>query len=101
MILPFSPSGANAPRTTSVASANVQLLAAPVPNLSYNVRAVNSGSALAYVNFGDNTVTATSANIPILGNSERVLQFPPTATYAAALASSGTGQVDFQLGFGV
>lgn len=61
--------------------------------LGTTLRIVNSGSVVTFVKFGDSTVTATSADLPLLGNTSVVVAIPTGTTYVAALTASSTATV--------
>lgn len=69
------------------------------------VRVTNLGTAAAWINSGDVTVTATTSNIPIpLAPFTEVMRFRVPATgqlYIAAIAAGSTGKIYFTPGIGV
>lgn len=54
------------------------------------VRVYNSGSAVVFVNSGDDSVTAASSNQPIGAGEARVLMKDTNDSHMAALSSSST-----------
>jgi hypothetical protein len=85
---PFRPTGTASLNTTTT-SANVQLAGG-----GDTVVVTNLTASVAYIRFGgDASVTATSADMPVLPNSRAVLSINSLITYAAALLNSGSGTV--------
>lgn len=102
-IYPWQQIGSNVvvPATT-VSSAATQLLAAIVPTGNYNVRVAQDGLTTGFIRFGNAAVAAaTAADIPILGGSERILQWPGDATHCTVIMRSGTANFDVSFGLGV
>lgn len=61
----------------------------------------NTSAALAFVRFGaDPSVTASSADMPVLPNARVVLSVNSFVTYGAVLLGSGTGVVMLTRGDG-
>jgi hypothetical protein len=61
----------------------------------------NSSAVLVYVRFGsDTTVTATTADMPVLAGSRVILSVNSLIRYAAAITPSGSGTVLFSRGDG-
>lgn len=72
----------------------------------HQYRIVNPGTTLAYVRFGDKTVTATNADVPVLPGSALILtyQVPDGVTdglYLAAILASGTATLSITTGVGI
>jgi len=66
-----------------------------------SVVVTNPGTSLAYVRFGgDLSVTASSADMPVLPTSRVVLSVNSLITYAAAMLAGGSGSVLFTRGDG-
>lgn len=69
------------------------------------VRIMNNGSATAWINAGDVTITADTTNdIPIGSGATEVLTFKaPDASplYIAAIAAGSTGKIYFTPGVGI
>ena len=65
------------------------------------VAVVNDGTTVAFIKFGDSTVTATTSDTPILGGSSRGFTPPPTATHMAAIMASGTANIYVTVGAGL
>lgn len=82
-------------------TANVQMLATGTTGTT-GVRVMNNGSATVWVNFGDNTVTATvpsgatAGSIPV--GPGAAVDLIVTGTHAAAIAAGATGSVYFTPG---
>lgn len=94
-VSPFRPTG-----TVSVSAGSTASNAA-LPGGGDTVVVTNTATALAYVRFGsDATVSATTADMPILGNSRLVLSVNALITYASAIMPSGSGVVLFSRGDG-
>lgn len=75
-------------------------------NQRFQVRVTNDGTTVAYIKFGDSTVAATAADIPLMPGSTSVfsLSVPygvTTGLYAAAIMASGTANVCFTTGVGI
>lgn len=94
-ISPFRPTGTVSVSTSSI-SANTLMSGG-----GDTVVVTNTTNALAYIKFGsDFTVAATTADMPILGNSRLILSVNSLITYVAAISPSGTGTVLFSRGDG-
>lgn len=84
------------PISASTSSARAAIPAASSGNY---IRVVNGTTSIAYVNAGDVTVTATSANFPVEPYGAVNLQRNPNEdTYVAVLLSASTGIVSFTVG---
>lgn len=59
-----------------------------------------SGAAWIFVAFGDSTVTATSADVPMLPNTVEVFTVGRGVTHVAALTDAGTATVEVMAGLG-
>ena len=94
-VSPFVPAGTVSVTATTTASA-VALLGG-----GDAVIVTNASSSVAFVRFGtDATVTASSTDMPVLGNSRVTLSVNPAATYVAVVLASGTGLVFLTRGNG-
>ncbi len=94
-VSPFRPTGTISVSVGSV-SAN-----APLSGGGDSVVVTNTTSALAYVRFGsDQTVTASTADMPILAGSRLILSVNSLISYAAAISPSGSGTILFSRGDG-
>jgi hypothetical protein len=94
-VSPFRPTGTVSVSVGNV-SANVRLSGG-----GDSVVVTNATSVLAYVKFGsDPTVTASTADMPILANSKLILSVNSLISYAALIAPSGSGTVLFSRGDG-
>lgn len=69
-----------------------------------DVLVTNGGTVLAFVDFGDSNVTASSADTPIPGGGQRVIRVKNApaspVTHAAAITASGTATIYFTPGDG-
>ncbi len=103
VIYPWTQVGSNIPTAATItSSAAVQVLASAQPRAGYNVRVTNDGTTVAHVRFGDAAVgAATTADIPIVPGTERILVWPGDATHYRVIMKTGTANVDVSLGFGV
>lgn len=104
-VIPFQPTdGANVTRSATTTSANVQVISG-APQGRIQVRLVNDGTTVAFVKFGsDNTVTATSADIPLVGGVPLIVSVDiPVGgvLWLAAKMASGTANVYAQPGVGI
>lgn len=103
MMRPFQPLAAGTKNiAVGAATANVQL----VNSLGgiIQLRIANNGSATAWVEFGDSTITASLAtSIPIGPGVVQIVtvQCPAGPLYAAAIAAGATGNVYFTPGVGI
>jgi hypothetical protein len=94
-VSPFRPTGTISVSVGGV-SANSPLLGG-----GDSVVVTNTTSALAYVRFGsDPTVTASTADMPILANSRLILSINSLISYVAAISPVGSGIVMFSRGDG-
>jgi hypothetical protein len=94
-IQPFRAAG-TVSLAAGVASSNVALARG-----GESVVVTNTAGSLAYVRFGsDSRVTASSADMPVLPNSQALLAVNPLITYAAAVLTGGAGTVLFTRGDG-
>jgi len=94
-ISPFRPTGTISVSVGSV-SANASLSGG-----GDSVVVTNTTSALAFVRFGsDHTVTASTADMPILAGSKLILSVNSLISYAAAVSPSGSGSILFSRGDG-
>lgn len=66
-----------------------------------SVVVTNTSSSLAYVRFGaDASVTASSADMPVMANDKIMLSVSFLVTHAAALLAAGNGTILFTRGDG-
>lgn len=101
MATPFQPNPAKTVNIdVAASSARVAIAGAPT-----SVRVMNDGTATAWINFGDVTVTAAVAtSMPVGPGVTEVLSFPnlTAATfYVAAIAAGSTGKIYFTPGSGI
>jgi hypothetical protein len=69
---------------------------------SHEVRIANTGTAVAFIAFGNSAVAATvAAGIPILPNTVESFEIAASATHVAAITSSGTATIHVTSGFGL
>jgi hypothetical protein len=82
--------------SSSTISANVQLTGS-----GEALMITNATDSLAYIRFGsDPTVTATTADTPVLPGSKVLFQCGPFVSYCAAALDAGTGSIYFTRGEG-
>lgn len=94
-VSPFRPTGTISVSVGSV-SANT-----PLSGGGDSVVVTNITSALAYVRFGSNsTVTASTADMPVLAGSRLILSINSLISYGAAISPSGSGAILFSRGDG-
>jgi hypothetical protein len=94
-VSPFRPTG-----TVSVSVGNVSSNA-PLSGGGDSVVVTNTTTALAYIRFGsDSTVTASSADMPVLPGSRMILSVNSLISYGAAISPSGSGSILFSRGDG-
>ena len=61
----------------------------------------NTAASIAFVRFGsDSTVSASTADMPVLPNSRAILALNPLILYGAGVLVSGTGNILFTRGDG-
>jgi len=74
-------------------------------NAPITVRIMNNGTATVWINWGDVTVTATTANsLPVGPGVHEVLTFSPDQgglLYIAAIAAGVSGRIFFTEGYGI
>lgn len=92
MLNPFTPA-TTVSRTVGASTANVAL-----GTTQHNQIMITGGSAIAFIKFGDSTVTAALTDIPILPNIKYVFSIGPSLTHVAAIGTAGT--LYFTLGNG-
>lgn len=61
----------------------------------------NDGSETVFVRFGDSTVEATTADVPLLAGTVQVFSPPADATHIAAITASGTSTLYVTAGEGI
>lgn len=89
----------NGGKTNISASTTSALGAIATPNAT-TVRVCNTASAIAYVNSGDSSVTATTSDTAINPSTSESFSINPAHTHVAAILASGTGGVQFLFGVG-
>lgn len=61
----------------------------------------NTAASIAFVRFGsDSTIAASTTDMPVLPGSRVILALNPLISYAAAVLTSGTGNILFTRGDG-
>lgn len=96
MITTFAPNGQNTAQL--VASTTTARVA--IDKNSAAVRVVNAGPNIAFLNFGDSTVTADNAKMPLpVGNTE--LFTKALATHVAAIVETGSATLYITSGEGI
>lgn len=94
-VSPFRPTGT---ASVSVGSASA---AVALSGGGDSVVVTNTTTGLIYVRFGsDPSVTATTADMPVLGLGSVILSVNSLITYAAAMSPTATGTVLFTRGDG-
>jgi hypothetical protein len=94
-ITPFRPTG-----TVSL-SAGTSSAAVSLAGGGDSVVVTNTSASLAYVRFGaDPSVSASSADMPVLANARVMLSVNSLVSYAAAVLAAGSGSVLFTRGDG-
>jgi hypothetical protein len=94
-IIPFRPTG-TVSLSAGTSSASILLAGG-----GETVVVTNVSGSLAYVRFGaDPSVSATTADMPILANSKATLSANGLVRFAAAVLSAGSGAVLFTRGDG-
>jgi hypothetical protein len=94
-VSPFRPTGTIGLSVSST-SGNVSLSGG-----GDSIVVTNTTTALAYIRFGsDSTVTASTADMPILASSKLILSINSLITYAAAISPTGSGTILFSRGDG-
>jgi hypothetical protein len=92
---PFRPAGTSA-LSTSTTSASILLAGG-----GDSVLVTNAAASIAFIRFGsDSSVTATTADLPVLPNSRAMVAVNSLIRNAAAVLASGTGNVYFTRGDG-
>lgn len=61
----------------------------------------NLGSVVVYVRVGDSTVTATTADYPVLANSQVSISKGSNDSHVAYITASGTGSLHIMAGEGI
>jgi hypothetical protein len=92
---PFRPAG-----SVSVAATTVSATSA-LAGGGESVVVTNNAASLAFVRFGsDSTVSASSADMPVLPNSRAMLSVNSLIGFVAVTLASGSGNVFFTRGDG-
>jgi len=95
LVTPFRPTG-----TVSI-SANTTSASVQLAGGGDSVVVTNTSGALAYVRFGaDPTVSASTADMPVLPSTRVMLAVNSLINYAATVLVSGSGTVLFTRGDG-
>jgi hypothetical protein len=94
-ITPFRPTG-TASLSAGTSSATVALIGG-----GDSIVVTNTSASLAYVCFGaDPSVSASTADMPVMANSRAMLSANSLVTHGAAVLASGSGTVLFTRGDG-
>src|SRR5271166_5354421 len=94
-IMPFGPTG-----TVSLAATTTSACIA-LAGGGDSVVVTNTTASLAYVRFGaDPSVTASTADMPVMANARVMLSVNSLVSYAAAVLAAGSGAVLFTRGDG-
>lgn len=108
MVQSFQPTmGATVSLAVTSVTSRVILGGQPGPaNQRFQVRIYNGGPDTAFIRFGDSTVTATTADVPIPSGAIEVMSFMvpdqvTTGAYMAAITASGTAALYFTTGAGI
>lgn len=98
-MIPFRPAGGSTVNiNVTSTTANVQVTAS---SGMQQVRIMNDGTATAWIRFGtDNTVVATTSNMPVPAGGVEVLSHQGPL-WVAAIAAGSTGKIYFTPGEGV
>ena len=103
MVRSFSPAQANSVNID--VSATSQRVLVGSCNSPMTVRVMNNGTATVWLNWGDVTVTATTANsLPVGPGVHEVLTLSPDQgglLYIAAIAAGVSGRIFFTEGYGI
>lgn len=91
----FAPGEATVSATAGVASARLTL-----DQFACVVRMRQAGTAECYIKFGDSTVVATTADMPVASGSTELFT-KGGATHVAFITASGTALVSFTNGEGM
>lgn len=87
----FRPIGDTASLAAATTSARVARVIGGFANDPGNIRIANTGSVVAFVEFGDSTITSTAtAGMPILPNTVEVFEIRQNETHVAAITASGS-----------
>src|ERR1700686_5295204 len=94
-ITPFGPTG-TASLSAGTSSATVALIGG-----GDSVVVTNTSASLAYVRFGaDPSISAATADMPVMANSRMMLSVNSPVSHAAAVLAVGSGAVLFTRGDG-
>jgi len=93
MIHNFSPYGADTVNITATTSSNRVALNLPTAPVNPDVRIYNAGTVPVFIVFGDSTVTATTARMPIPPGAVEVFTMGAQATHMAGITASGSAVV--------
>jgi hypothetical protein len=94
-VSPFRPTGTVSVSASGV-SANVRLSGG-----GDSIVVTNTSNGLAYVRFGsDQTISATTSDMPILANDRLILSVNSLINYVSAISPSGSGIILFSRGDG-
>ena len=105
-MLPFAPLLSDTTKITATSVTGSAALTLPseggtaITPGARHVRVYNAGAVIVFLQFGDSTVAATTAKMPIPPGAVEVFTLGG-ATYAAVITSSGTADIYFTPGMGV
>lgn len=100
----FTPLSPTANLSVSTSSSRVAKTALPTNSggATHELRLVNTGSVVVFVEFGDSAVTAAVATgMPILPGTVESFQLNAAQTHIAAITASGTATLYATTGLGV
>lgn len=99
---PFRPvPGSTTSISATTTSARAALTSPPAATGLVQVRVHNAGANPAFVIFGDSTVVATTAHMPIPAGAVEVFTIQGNETHAAAIMATGTSTAYFTMGEGI
>ena len=87
----FTPYGSNTTAVSVSGTTASGALNLPSATMGSTVRVYNGTSVVVFIQFGDSTVTATTANMPIPAGGVEVFAIGSAITYIAGITASGTG----------
>lgn len=95
-LMPFTPTN-SVTRAVTTSTANVALARKGANQVLIYAPAAN---AVAFIKFGDSTVTATTSDIAIAPGFNRIFTIPPDVTHVAAITAASTATLYFTNGDG-
>lgn len=85
---PFTPAG-TVSRAVTGSTASVALSATGFPASTVEIQSL-PGNSVAFIKFGDSTVTAATTDYPVLPGVDKIVTVPPNVTHVAAIGTTGT-----------